>query len=280
MSTVPAALRAVQSSRLELLKRWARKSGMKVFYFTAGLAILFALWWLGIWYITRDPHAPFFFRDFAPNRAIFDGIPAMWEFGGIQRGLQASGYRLGMGLLIAIAIGVPIGILIGRSKLFGDTTHLPFQMLRMVSPLSWEPIAVIAFAAWNQAIIFLIAIGAVWPVMFATAAGMAKIDPAWFKVARNLGAKRRHLLTQVILPAIAYDVLTGIRLALGVAWIVLIPAEFFGTHSGIGYTIEDARENLFYDQMMGMIVLIGAIGYVLDTILVQLLNRATWVRES
>jgi NitT/TauT family transport system permease protein len=150
----------------------------------------------------------------------------------------------------------------------------------MVSPLSWEPIAVIAFASWDQAIVFLIAIGAVWPVMFATAAGLAKIDPAWFKVARNLGAKRRHLLTQVILPAVAYDMLTGIRLAVGVAWIVLIPAEFFGTKSGIGYTIEDARENLFYDQMMGMIVLIGVIGYVLDTILVQLLNRANWVRES
>ena len=116
--------------------------------------------------------------------------------------------------------------------------------------------------------------------MFATAAGIAKIDPAWFKVARNLGAKRRHLLTQVILPAVAYDVLTGIRLAVGVAWIVLIPAEFFGTKAGIGYTIEDARENLFYDQMMGMIVLIGVIGYILDTILVQLLNRANWVRES
>jgi NitT/TauT family transport system permease protein len=122
--------------------------------------------------------------------------------------------------------------------------------------------------------------GAVWPVMFATAAGMAKIDPDWFKVARNLGARRRDLVSKVILPAVSYDVLTGIRLALGVAWIVLIPGEFFGTHSGIGYTIEDARENLFYDQMMGMIVLIGAIGYVLDSILVKLLDRASWVRQS
>jgi NitT/TauT family transport system permease protein len=279
MNTAPAALEPAQATRLAFLKRWAGISGRKVFNFAAGLAVLVALWWLGILYITSDPTMARF-GDFAPDRAIFQGIPAMWDFGGIQRGLGASGYRLGMGMLIAIAIGVPVGILIGRSKLFGDTTHLPFQMMRMTSPLSWEPIAVIAFAHWDSAIIFLIAIGAVWPVMFATAAGLAKIDPAWFKVARNLGAKRRHLLTQVILPAIAYDVLTGIRLAVGVAWIVLIPAEFFGTHSGIGYTIEDARENLFYDQMMGMIVLIGAIGYVLDTILVQLLQRASWMRES
>ncbi len=220
------------------------------------------------------------FSDFAPDQAILHGIPAMWDFGGIQRGLGASGYRLGMGLLIAIAIGMPVGIIMGRSKLFAETTHVPFQLLRMVSPLSWEPIAVIAFAAWDSAIIFLIAIGAVWPVMFSTAVGMAKIDPAWFKVARNLGASTWHIVTKVIVPAIAYDVLTGIRLAVAVGWIVLIPAEFFGTHSGMGYTIEDARENLFYDQLMGMIVLIGVIGYVIDTILVQLLNRATWVHES
>jgi len=279
MSTVPAVAEPTGTIWLDSLKRWALIGGKKVFNFVAGLAILVALWWVGIWYITLDPGLEHF-RSFAPNRAIFEGIPAMWEFGGIQRGLEASSYRLGMGMLIAIAIGVPLGILIGRSELFSDMTHLPFQLLRMVSPLSWEPIAVIAFATWDRAIIFLIVMGAVWPVMFATAAGIAKIDPAWFKVARNLGAKRRHVLTQVILPAVTYDVLTGIRLAVGVAWIVLIPAEFFGTKAGIGYTIEDARENLFYDQMMGMIVLIGVIGYILDTILVQLLNRANWVRES
>ncbi|MBM3358405.1 MAG: ABC transporter permease [Betaproteobacteria bacterium] len=279
MSAVPAVAEPTGAVWLDFLKKWARIGGTKIFNFVAGLAILVALWWLGVWYITLDP-ALEHFRSFAPNRAIFEGIPAMWEFGGIQRGLGASGYRLGMGMLIAIAIGVPLGILVGRSELFGDMTHLPFQLLRMVSPLSWEPIAVIAFATWDRAIIFLIVMGAVWPVMFATAAGIAKIDPAWFKVARNLGAKRLHVLTQVILPAVTYDVLTGIRLAVGVAWIVLIPAEFFGTRAGIGYTIEDARENLFYDQMMGMIVLIGVIGYILDTILVQLLNRANWVRET
>lgn len=278
MSAVPASV-DTRDTVSGSLQRWARAGGIKLFNFVAGLAILLALWWLGVWYITSDPTMAHF-ADFAPDKAIFQGIPAMWEFGGIQRGLQASGYRLGMGLLIAIAVGVPFGIMMGRSQLFSETTHVPFQMLRMTSPLSWEPIAVIAFAAWDSAIIFLIAVGAVWPVMFATAAGLAKIDPAWFKVARNLGAKRRHLLTHLILPAISYDVLTGIRLAVGVAWIVLIPAEFFGTKSGIGYTIEDARENLFYDQMMGMIVLIGAIGYILDTVLVYLLNRASWVRQS
>ena len=279
MSTVSPTIRPVATDSLAAVRDGVRTGGNKVFNFTAGMLILFALWWLGIWFITSDPTMTFF-GDFAPQHALLDGIPAMWERGTLQSGLQASGYRLGMGIMLAIAIGVPLGIFIGRSKLFGDVTNLPFQMMRMISPLSWEPIAVIAFAEWDYAIIFLITIGAVWPVMFATAAGMAKIDPAWFKVGRNLGAKPHHMVLKVILPAVAYDVLTGIRLALGVAWIVLIPAEFFGTRSGIGYTLENARENLAYGELMGMIVVIGLIGYILDSILVHLLNRANWVHES
>jgi NitT/TauT family transport system permease protein len=100
----------------------------------------------------------------------------------------------------------------------------------------------IVFVTWDQAIISLIAIASVWPVAFATAAGFAKVDPAWFKVARNLGAKPWHMLTKIIMPAIIFDVLTGIRLALGVAWIVLVPAEFLGVDSGLGYTIQGVSD--------------------------------------
>jgi NitT/TauT family transport system permease protein len=249
-----------------------------VFDFFAGLAILFALWWFGIWYVTQNP-AMAQFADFGPIPAM-QGLIGLIDYGSLQEGLLHSGYRLGMGMLVAIAIGVPVGIIMGRSKLFAEMSNLPFQVLRMVSPLSWEPIAVIAFAGWDEAIVFLIAIGAVWPVMFSTAAGLAKVDPAWFKVARNLGANRWHVVTQLIVPAISYDVLTGIRLALGVAWIVLVPAEFFGVHSGIGYAIEDARENLYYDWLMAMIVVIGAVGFVLDAILVQLIKRSSWHLQS
>jgi NitT/TauT family transport system permease protein len=148
--------------------------------------------------------------------------------------------------------------------------------MRMISPLSWEPIAVIVFAGWDQAIVFLIAIAAVWPVMFSTAAGLSKVDPAWFKVARNHGAKPWHVVTQIIVPAIAFDVLTGIRLALGVGWIVLVPAEFLGVTSGFGYTIEDARESLEYEKLMAMLLVIGAVGYVLDSICLSLIKRYSW----
>jgi NitT/TauT family transport system permease protein len=200
----------------------------------------------------------------------------MWSSGLIPKALETSGYRLGMGLLLAIAIGVPIGVIMGRKKRFRELTNSPFQLMRMISPLSWEPVAVIVFAGWDSAIIFLIAIAAVWPIMFSTAAGLSKVDPAWFKVARNLGATPWQMVTEIIVPAIAFDVVTGIRLAVGVAWIVLVPAEFLGVTSGFGYTIEDARESLEYEHLMAMILVIGAVGYVLDSLCMVLIKKYSW----
>lgn len=250
--------------------------GLAITNFFGGLAILFALWWLGVYAIALNP-ATAHFAEFGPLPA-FELLPSLWLNGTIPDAMAASGYRLGLGLGIALVIGVPFGILIGRSERFRALSNSPFQLMRMISPLSWEPIAVIVFATWNQAIVFLITIAAVWPIMFSTAAGLSKVDPAWFKVARNLGAKPRHMITQIIVPAITFDVLTGVRLAVGVAWIVLVPAEFLGVTSGLGYSIQDARETLSYDYLMAMILVIGAIGYTLDSLCVLLIRRYSWHR--
>ncbi len=246
--------------------------------FSGGLAIFFALWWVCIYLVTLNPSYAHF-ADFGVVEA-FKAVPELWHDKTIPHALSTSGYRLGAGLLIAICIGVPIGIVMGRVRWFQQLTNVPFQFLRMISPLSWEPVAVIVFPEWDQAIIFLIAIASVWPVAFSTAAGLSKVDPNWFKVARNLGAKPWHVLTKIIVPAITFDVLTGIRLALGVAWIVLIPAEFLGVTSGFGYAIQDAREGLNYPNLMGMILVIGAVGYVLDTTCVILIKRFSWHKQS
>ncbi len=270
MSEITASMVMDESRFSRLLKYWGRGLAN----FIGGMAILFALWWGGIYIISLSPDTAHFV-DFGPFPA-FKAIGFAWEDGLIQSAMTSSGFRLGSGLLIAIAIGVPLGILMGRSRRFKELSNAPFQLLRMISPLSWEPIAVIVFVTWNQAIIFLITIAAVWPVAFATAAGLAKVDPSWFKVARNLGANHWHILTKIIVPAIAFDVLTGIRLALGVAWIVLVPAEFLGVDAGLGYTIQDARETLMYDYLMAMVLVIGCIGFVLDSILVLLINRFSW----
>lgn len=256
--------------------RAAEAAGRGVMNFSLGLLILAAFWWLGGYLIAMNPKTQSF-AGFGLVQTL-QSFPELWNLGKLQKAIAASGYRLGGGMSIAIAIGVPIGIIMGRSKRFRDLSNSAFQFLRMISPLSWMPIAVFVFKAWDDSIIFLIAVASVWPVMFSTAAGLAKVDPAWFKVARNLGAKPIQMLTQIILPAISFDIFTGIRLALGVAWVVLVPAELLGVTSGLGYAIKDARETLSYDHLTAMVLTIGIIGYTLDTVCALLIKRFSWHR--
>jgi len=243
-----------------------------------GIAGLFVVWWAGAWLIASNPSTASF-SDFAPGPTL----NRFWDIvtsGDIITMSLPSLYRIGVGLLWACIIGLPLGILIGANKLARATTNIPFQFLRMISPLAWMPIAVLAFETWDAAIIFLVAIAAVWPVTFATANGLRKVDPSWFKVARNLGAKPWHMLFVVVLPAIAQDVLTGIRLALGVAWIVLVPAEYLGVTSGLGYAINDARDTIEYDLLAAVVLVIGLIGFALDYTFMKMIERYSWVRED
>ncbi len=270
MSTVAPRVREMSA-----VARIGSRGARHLAFGLLGLLALGVVWQLGTWYLVSQPQTAAF-GDFGPIPTL-TSFPRLWEQGRIQEAIRASlVQRLGFGLLIATLIGIPVGILMGRIKRFRDISHSPFQFIRMVSPLAWMPLAVIVFPQWDQAIIYLIVIAAVWPIIYATAAGLSKVDPAWYKVAHNLGAKRIHILKDIILPAITFDVLSGMRLALGVAWIVLVPAEMLGVTSGLGYAIKDARETVDYSYLTAMVLTIGVIGFVLDSIFVWLINRYSW----
>jgi len=243
-----------------------------------GIGLLLGLWWLGGWMVATNDDL-FAFANFAPEPTL-TRLWSMLRSGEVVAMALPSLDRVGMGLGYAIAIGVPVGILIGRAPRVNEIANVPFQFMRMISPLSWMPIAVMAFETWDGAIVFLITMAAVWPILFSTAAGVRRIDPAWLKVARNLGANPVHMLFVVILPAIAVDILTGIRLALGVAWVVLVPAEYLGVTSGLGYAINDARDTLDYDRLAATVVVIGVIGFALDSFANLLVKKFNWVRAA
>jgi NitT/TauT family transport system permease protein len=243
-----------------------------------GIGGLLILWWIGGWIVASNP-ATVNFAGFAPA-PTFNRLWHMLTDGEALKMTTPSLGRIGGGLFWAIAFGVPLGILIGRFRVARDASWVPFQFLRMISPLAWMPIAVMAFATWDRAIVFLVGVAAVWPILFSTAHGFRRIDPAWFKVARNLGARPWHMLFSIILPAIAQDTLTGIRLAVGVAWVVLVPAEYLGVTSGLGYAINDARDSLEYDRLAATVVIIGIIGFTLDCLCEQAIRHASWIREE
>lgn len=252
-------------------------SHKRVFVFPpvlTGLAALLGLWWLGGWAIAQNP-ALFTFADFAPRPAL----GALWQIltngAALDAALPSLGRVLG-GLGWALVLGAPVGLAIGLSTYLEAATRVPFQLLRMVSPLSWMPIAVLTFPTWNGAIVFLIAAAAIWPIIFATASGVKRIDPAWLIAGRGHGGRGWRLIRYVTIPAILPDLIGGLRIALGTAWIVLVPAEYLGVTSGLGYAINDARDTLSYDQLAAFILLIGLIGYALDALVAQIAHRVQW----
>ena len=247
-------------------------------YPLAGIGVLLALWWLGGWVIANTPGTESF-AGFAPG-PTFARLGELLSSGEVWIAVVPSLERIGLGLLWAVLIGVPAGVAIGLFAALREVSHVPFQFLRMISPLAWMPVAVLAFDTWDAAIVFLVAVAAVWPVLFSSAQGVRRIDPLWFKVARNLGADGLQMLRRIIFPAIAQDIFAGIRLAVGVAWIVLVPAEYLGVTSGLGYAINDARDTLEYDTLAAVVVVIGVIGFVLDGVCVALIRRFSWHEEA
>jgi NitT/TauT family transport system permease protein len=216
---------------------------------------------------------------FSPLNAA-QALLAMLQDAYVWHHVAVSLKRVAIGLLLAVAGGVPLGILIATWDAFSRSASPLFQFLRMVSPLSWMPLAVMVFGVGDAPVYFLLAFAALWPIMLSTAAGVAQIDPNWLLLARSLSATRRETVTRLILPGITAHILTGIRLAIGIIWIVLVPAEMLGVSAGLGYFILDTRDRLAYSELMAAIVLIGFLGFVLDYAAREVYRRWLHVQAS
>ncbi|MET0315062.1 MAG: ABC transporter permease [Hansschlegelia sp.] len=225
-----------------------------------GLVVLVALWWCAIEFFSAPGS---FARMFSPGSAFASLVelapgPDLW--GHVAVSLK----RIAVGLGVAILIGVPAGLAVGSSAALEAATTPAFQFLRMISPLSWMPIAVMALGVGDRPIYFLLAFAAVWPILLSTAAGVRALDKRWLLLAESLAATRRELLTRVILPGVTGHILTGVRLAIGILWIVLVPCEMLGVSAGLGYFILDTRDRLAYSELMAVVLVIGALGFLLD----------------
>ena len=226
----------------------------------SGLVLAALAWAAGsVWLAGVTPIA----ASFAPLEtarallALLQGAE-LWEH------VAVSLERVAVGLGVALLLGNPLGVLTGLSPLFSRSTTPLFQFARMISPLSWMPLAVMVLGVGNAPVYFLLAFAAVWPILLNTAAGVAQLDKNWLLLARSLSATRRETIVHVILPGITAQILTGVRLAIGIIWIVLVPAEMLGVSAGLGYFILDARDRLAYSDLMAAILVIGFLGYLLD----------------
>ena len=193
---------------------------------------------------------------------------------GIQ--LAFSIARVSVGYLLAVLVAIPIGFLIGMSPLMSRALDPFIQVLKPISPLAWMPLALYTIKDSHLSSIFVIFICSVWPMMINTAFGVSAVRKEWLNVARTLEVGPVRRAFTIILPAAAPTILTGMRISIGIAWLVIVAAEMLVGGTGIGYFVWNEWNNLSITNVITAILLIGLIGMVLDQILARLARLVTF----
>jgi NitT/TauT family transport system permease protein len=249
--------------RLETVRRWRPPAALVL---PCAVATVLLLGWDAAVRLTRS-----------------DLFPGPWEVGLgivelIRKGLllkyiAASLFRVTWGFSLAVLVGVPFGLFLGWFRPAHQAFNPLIQILRPISPIAWIPLAILWFGVSDAAPIFLIFLASVFPITVSATAAVQNLQPVYLRAARNFGLGRLQLFRRVILPGTLPQILTGVRIALGVAWLVVVAAEMIAVNSGLGYLIIDARNaGKRYDLVVAGMVVIGLIGLALD-LLVRRLER-------
>ncbi|MDG6778830.1 nitrate ABC transporter permease [Thiomicrorhabdus sp. zzn3] len=184
---------------------------------------------------------------------------------GIQLGYSI--YRVLMGFLLAALIAIPVGFLIGMSPVMYNALNPYIQVLRPISPLAWMPLALFVIKDSELSAIFVIFICSIWPMLLNTAFGVANVRKDWINVAKTHELSALKTAWYVVLPAAAPTILTGMRISIGIAWLVIVAAEMLVGGTGIGYYVWNEWNNLNLASVIFSILMIGVVGMLLDLIL-------------
>jgi NitT/TauT family transport system permease protein len=236
----------------------------------AVVAALVAIWWATV-SATKSVIFP-------TPWGVVAGTLELLKDGTLWRHIGASLMRVGAGFGLAVCIAVPLGLWMGWVRGAYRMLNPVFQILRPISPIAWIPIAILWFGVGNASPIYLIFISSVFPMVVQTTAGVHTIEKRYLRAAENFGVSRATLFKQVVIPAVLPQVLVGMRIGLGVAWLVVVAAEMIALRSGLGYMIMDARNaGNRYDLVIAGMIIIGLIGLSLDGIM-RMLEKVRWVR--
>ncbi len=201
------------------------------------------------------------------------GSRLAWVFSGeLPQDALGSLYRVVMGFVIGAGVALPLGLLMGRIPLVYDLFSPVLEIIRPIPPIAFIPLSILWFGLGNPPALFLISLGAFFPVLVNTIAGVRNVDAIYIRAAQNLGADEATLFRRVILPAATPYVLTGVRVGIGVAFIVVIVAEMTAVNKGLGYRILEAREFMWSDKIIAGMITIGLCGLGID-LFMNRLNR-------
>lgn len=192
---------------------------------------------------------------------------------GIGWNILYSLQRVGTGFGMAALIGIPLGFVLGRFKFVNDMASPIISLLRPVSPLAWLPIGLLVFKAADPAAIWVIFISSIWPLVINTAMGVSKVPQDYLNVARVLNLSEWKIATKIMLPSAMPYILTGIRLSIGVAWLVIVAAEMLTGGVGLGFWVWDEWNNLNVEHILIAIFVVGIVGLLLEQALLLLAKR-------
>jgi len=195
---------------------------------------------------------------------------------GIGWNVLASLGRVAMGFGLAAVVGIPLGFAIGRFRFLADMAAPIIALLKPVSPLAWLPIGLLLFKAASPASVFGIFICSIWPLVMNTAAGVRQVPQDYLNVARVLNLSEWKIFTRILFPAVLPYMLTGVRLSIGVAWLVIVAAEMLTGGVGIGFWVWDEWNNLKVEHIIIAIFTIGIVGLLLEQALVLLARRFSY----
>ncbi len=203
-------------------------------------------------------------KDFAPT----------WLFSGeFFRDAAGSLYRVIAGFLVGAILALPFGLVMGASEKAYRYFNPLLQVLRPIPPIAYIPLSILWFGLGNPPAIFLIALGAFFPVLINTITGVRAVDSIYLRAARNLGASQFTIFRRVILPAATPYILSGVRIGIGTAFIVVIVAEMIAVNNGLGFRILEAREYFWSDKIIAGMFSIGFIGLAIDTLVNRINNH-------
>ena len=241
-----------------------RKHAASILLPLVGIGSILALW--AILSVTVSPDLPSPLRTWEESkRYVLDPFFKEGEMNqGIGRLAFYSLVRVSKGYLLALAIGTPLGFLLGLSRGFSQAFDPLVQILRPISPLAWLPLGLVLFQSSEPAALFAIAVCAMWPTVVNTAVGVRNINPEYVNVGRVLRLSRGKMLRKVILPATLPYLFTGFRLSLGIAWLVIVASEMLTGAPGVGGFLWQEYNSLVYSHIILAIITIGLIGFLLD----------------
>jgi NitT/TauT family transport system permease protein len=237
-------------------------------------AVAIVLICVGSWWLTASGSV-----IFPTPPAVVTGMLELARQGTLMEHVTASLFRVFVGYSLAVLLAIPIGSAMGWFPAFQRALNPMIQLLRPISPIAWIPIAILWFGVGDTSPIFLIFLSSFFPVVVATAAGVRLVEQQYIRAARNFGLHGFELYRRVIFPAALPQIITGMRVGLGVAWLVVVAAEMVAINSGLGYLIIDSRNaGARYDLVVAGMVIIGVIGFLLDMIMKRLerLDEVRW----